>query len=204
MVGTSIDLDLITDIALRGVRRANVFSVLGTNLIDRATVADVRAPALIRRSVIPDELAEKEFEGIRGHFRQWVVCQSLCELAEAIDVFLISVHNTLVLLSHHRAIEIGSRRKQREFPRVGMKEKLERLHTLIGLDRIFIDHIVSVANARKFIAHYLGLVPPLNQIGSDGFEVSWLGHDVVVQMQSHGEVTIARDTKGPIHSLKRR
>src|SRR3989337_2832304 len=130
----TIDINKVTDIAHRGIRRTSAFMGLGENAAraEQFTQYQLSDSAF---SISSDKLDDKSIAHIKEEFEKWVISNGLTEIVESFCLFLDEVYRSCLLMATNkkRIVSNDVRKFGVDFEKVGVKGKLETLRSMFNV-----------------------------------------------------------------------
>ncbi len=198
--GIHVDLDVLLEEALKGVRRAVVFLGLGVNAATDPTFRKYQLTGITNLQLIPDDQPDEQIAHYKEEFRLWVEAGGFRELVESFSVYLDGVHQVCGLITASKASrsQAHSQDVQNRFSQQGVPNQLNILSQKYNVAPTHPNKLVTLAKARSCFAHRRGLVGCEDINESGVLRVSWLGADMFVEDPDGNQILFDQDSL-PIH-----
>lgn len=175
----------ILNIALAGIRRANIFLGLGLNAAKDPAHKNYLLPDSTKIHFISENLSDLDIENSKKDFANWLVGNGLREVNEYFDVFLDHIYEATLMGSvfKHDKVDhenlVKSKAKSKKFSEYSTKRKFQELHKTFGFSTDNIDCHLSLKKARNCLTHRLGRVDDSDCNDEGKLTISWMTLNVV-------------------------
>jgi hypothetical protein len=193
MPAVVLDFEKLTDIGLKGVRRAAVFMGLGLNVAHDTefkkyqldNIPNIETNA-IRVELIPSNVNDQTLSHFKKEFGVWVIANGLREVIERYAAFLDSVcHACLAMACNKQKLKPADAQKfDNSFRFKGIEDKLCQLESRFGIKPKHPNYIVTINQARNCLTHRLGRVGPEDCKNGKTLEIKWIGMDLQIRLES--------------------
>ena len=183
MIQRTIDIDRVSAVALKGVRRASAFLGLGVNVSRDPEFSKYQLNDFISLRVIPDDLGGDEVAKMKDAFEVWIIVNGLRELVETFALFLDRIHTSCLLMATSKqaldpddANTFGP-----AFERKGIERKLATLRNRFDIGTDKETYLASINRARNCITHRNGIVGAEDVGDDDVFRLKWWALDFYIE-----------------------
>ena len=176
----NINLEMLQEVALRGVRRASIFLGLGVNAATDPNFKEYQLTSFSQIQLVPDNLPDSEVGRIKEEFRIWIEAGGFRELVESFVNFIDGAHKVCFFIADVQNRR-GSLVEFRKFEKKGLPEKLEILKANFAVEPSNRAQILSLSMARNCLTHRRGIVGPEDLRDSESLDISWLGADLYIE-----------------------
>ncbi len=158
----------ILDVALLGIRRANIFLGLGLNAAWNPTHKNYLLPDSTKIHFIPENLSDADIENSKRDFANWLIGNGLREINEYFDVFLDHIYEATMMgnVFKHDKIDAEKFAEIKKmsviFSKMSTERKFQELHKNFGFSTDNMDCHLSLKRARNCLTHRLGRVDELD------------------------------------------
>jgi nitrite reductase/ring-hydroxylating ferredoxin subunit len=171
-----IDLNNLSEIGQRGVRRAAAFVAMGQKAWSDENINSVGLNTLLQIRILPDPLPPDLAAEVRASFRLWIVGNALSEIVQALSLMADDYYCIASYCPHHgkplpQEVIDGQRRVKSD---TNLHGKLLRVETDTGVRAPLLEHTGGWAKARNVLQHNHGIVRHSDLLpGTNELIVSW-------------------------------
>lgn len=185
-----IDLDKISEIALKGVRRAAVFIGLGVNAANDPDFKNYQLSKIeklkmrhLHIELLPAQVDDDTISAFKEEFGAWIVRNGLRELIETYAVFLDGIYQSSLWVDRIQKNADGEQLQNlyRSFHFKGVEDKLSSLAEGYDIKPDHPEHIVSIHKARNCLTHRRGIVAFEDCNDGQQLTVKWMGFDIFAE-----------------------
>jgi hypothetical protein len=192
----SINLDVLKDTALRGIRRATVFMGLGINAAADETFKNYELDKYTPIQFIPNNLNDKVINHFKKEFEYWIIMNGLRELNESFSLFLDEVFHTCAIVSNSNSKQVN-RKIINNFSRLSLREKVIKLEELFFVKVKHSKYIYSINKARNCYTHRKGIVS-IEDCKNCVLEIKWISLDLSILLEDNEIINPELPLKDPI------
>lgn len=187
-----IELGMLQEIALKGVRRAAVFMGLGVNAAQDPSFKKYQLAHLTGIELVPTNVDDTTLQHFKDEFEIWIVGCGLRELTESFGTFLDAIHNVCSLLeaNRNRITQEDAESRQRNFTWKGIGDKLKALKNRFRVAPSRPDCLCSINQARNCLTHRQGRVAAEDCRGDEHFTMKWFSFDLFADEAGKKEPTL--------------
>lgn len=180
-----INLDNLSEIVQKGVRRVAVFMGLGLNAAQNESFRNYKLTGISHIQFLPDNVDEKTLSHFKEEFGVWIVTAGLRELIETFAIFLDAVHEVCQFVAVHRGklSSADADASQKDFQFRGLKDKLKALETRFGIKPESPELLQGINQARHCLTHRRGIVGP-EDCESGELAIKWPAMDIFIETPS--------------------
>lgn len=195
----TVNLDHVTEIGLRAVRRSYGFLGIGLGASIDGERTAFHLPGTPETDVLADSSLDTLLPELRSDFSLWITGLALRELVDGFGVFVDAIYESLELTFRQRWPED---QEMAHFRSLQIAEKLAQLHDQHAIETSFATELTSLETAADCLVIRRGLVLLADCGADDQLHVQWrapplqLSSDDVAS--SHGEfIGLEQQKLGP-------
>ena len=166
----TVNLDHVTEIGLRAVRRSYGFLGIGLGASRGRADGAFHLPGTPETDVFADVTAASLLPELRSDFALWITGLALRELLGGFGVFVDAIYESLELTFRQRWPEEA---EMQQFHPLPVAEKLARLRDQHGIRTSFAAQLTSLETAANCLAMRRGLVLLADCSADDRLHIAW-------------------------------
>jgi hypothetical protein len=151
----NINLPVIQNIAILGVRRTAVFMGLGINAATKSDFKQYELANFTGLEFIEPISDEKTLDEFKTEFGRWIIGNGLRELIETFCIFLDEIYFVCLLIATNKGQISKDQfpKKNAKFRHFGLKDKISYLNNDFDLKIPQSNYLISINQARHCLTH---------------------------------------------------
>jgi hypothetical protein len=199
----NINLQVLQEIANKGVRRSALFMGLGVNAARSPDLKHYELSGITGLDLIPAGVDAETLKEFKEEFERWVVGCGLREMIETFSVFLDETYNVCRLFSEEGNTVTGELAKRiesdnKKFKSYGIKLKMKFLYDGYQVGVKEQTYLTSINQARNCLTHRRGIVGTEDCIEGQELVVKWQGLDIWAETAANERIPMELPFKNPM------